>query len=301
MKQQKLWNAKLEQLGKQLEILPDKPEETAESTLKALWLTAASQPVSAEKAKDVSLPELDGIQQELLDELIKKRLSGTPLAHLSGRQQFMGVELLAGPEALVPRKETELLGFAALNHLRTLSAQLQRDLVLLDVCTGAGNLAVALTVLFPQMNVLAADLSAEAVALAEKNVRFHNLEGKIRLQTSDVLDAFDKADYYDAIDLLLCNPPYISSSKVPQMAEEISDHEPRLAFDGGAFGINVLSKLTKDAPKYLRVGGWLGFEVGLGQGPAMQKRLTMHKQFDHIQPILDGNGQIRALFAKRIK
>ncbi len=298
--QKAFWNVQMERLKNQLETLPDKPEETAESTLKALWLTAASQPVSAEKAQGLPLPELNEVQQKLLNELIEKRISGIPLAHLSGRQQFMGVELVAGPEALVPRKETELLGFAALDHLRELSTQLQRDLTMLDVCTGAGNLAVALAVLFPKMNVFAADLSADAVTLAQKNVRFHNLEEKVRLRTSDVLDAFNSVDFYESIDVLLCNPPYISSAKVPEMPSEISGHEPRLAFDGGAFGIKVLSKLTNDAPKYLRVGGWLGFEVGLGQGPAMQKRLIMHKQFDHIQPILDSGGQIRALFAKRI-
>ncbi len=300
MKQDALWKAQLERLNDQLEILPDKPEETAETTLKALWLTAAARPVSAEKTRGMALPELKDDQQNLLAELIEKRLSGIPLAHLSGRQQFMGVELLAGPQALVPRKETELLGFAALDHLRELHTQLQRDLSMMDVCTGAGNLAVALTVLFPQMNVFAADLSADAVSLAERNVRFHHLEEKVRLRTSDVLDAFDTDAFYESIDVLLCNPPYISSAKVPEMHTEISDHEPSLAFDGGAFGIKVLSKLAHDAPKYLRVGGWLGFEVGLGQGPAMQKRLTIHKQFDHIQPILDSDGHIRALFAQRI-
>jgi len=98
--------------------------------------------------------------------------------------------------------------------------------------------------------------------------------------------------------VLTCNPPYISSAKVGQMAEEISAHEPRLAFDGGPFGVAILMRLLQDAPKFLKPGGWLAFEVGLGQGPAMQKRLTSAGVYHDIRTLADHSGAIRALAAR---
>jgi release factor glutamine methyltransferase len=301
MKQVEIWDKYLILLKNELKFLPDKPEETAESTLRALWFAAADNPKSAEASIKISLPVLNSDQLKKLKSLVSKRLNGIPLAHITERQQFMGVELLSGPAALVPRKETELLGYSALNHLIKLGKNTGRELTLIDVCTGAGNLAVSLGVLYPKMKIFAADLSTEAVELCMENVKFHNLEHRVNVRVSDVLDAFDSSDLYEKADMIICNPPYISSAKVTDMPEEISNFEPRLAFDGGSFGIKVLTKFTNDVPKYLKIGRWLGFEVGLGQGPAMQKRLNTNKHFANIETVTDSKGQIRALFAERIE
>jgi release factor glutamine methyltransferase len=96
---------------------------------------------------------------------------------------------------------------------------------------------------------------------------------------------------------LTCNPPYISSAKVEQMHGEIADHEPHLAFDGGPFGVAILMRLLQDAPRFLRPNAWLGFEVGLGQGPAMAKRLEKAGCAE-VRTLTDGAGSIRALFAR---
>jgi len=300
MNDQAMWESLLHNLQNHLEILPDKPEETPENTLRALWLMAAGQPVSAEKAAQMALPKLNDEQAGHLQNLVQKRLSGVPLAHLTGRQQFMGVELLAGPQALVPRKETELLGFGALNLLKELAQSRPLPLTVMDICTGAGNLAVALAVHFPEVKMFAADLAPEAVALAQENVEFHGLQEKVRVQAGDLLQPFDAPEFRGAVDLLLCNPPYISSAKVKTMPEEISRHEPDLAFDGGPFGIKILGRLLKEAPDYLKSGGWLGFEVGLGQGEPMKKRLEKNPHFSDIRTASDAQGNIRALFAQRV-
>ncbi len=300
MGKNELWQQLLTELHSKLNLLPDKPEETPESTLKALWFAAYGKPLSSEAAIEQELVELQPEQQSRLKELIAQRLAGTPLAHLTGRQQFMGVELLAGPEALVPRKETELLGRAALKLLNEMKGvSNNRTLTMVDVCTGAGNLAVALTVLFPNVKTYAADLSEEAVELAQKNTFFHQLEAKMNMRWGDLLTPFDQPEFYEQVDLLLCNPPYISSAKVQTMPEEISGYEPRLAFDGGPFGIKILNRLIKEAPKFLRPNGWLAFEVGLGQGAAVQKRLELNPAYDVIKTIMDSEGNIRALIARK--
>jgi release factor glutamine methyltransferase len=293
----KLFHDLAEQLAAGLRLLPDKPEETAESTLCALWQTAAGAPVSAQKAGALALSPLDAVQLERLRELLRQRLSGVPLAYLTGRQHFMGLELLAGREALIPRAETELLGWAALKVLQGAAAD-RDEVLVLDVCTGSGNLALSLAYHAPKARVYGADLSHEAVSLARRNARHLTLHERIEFREGDLLAPFDESAFHCRVDLLVCNPPYISSAKVNGMPREIIDHEPRLAFDGGPFGIHIVEKLLREAPRFLRKGGSLAFEVGLGQGPALTKRLSADKRYSRVRPITDKAGAVRALLAQ---
>jgi release factor glutamine methyltransferase len=286
----------LDRLSQQLPLLPDKPEETHESTLKALWLCACGQNVSAEAAMDADLPALTPEQAEVLEELVLQRLSGKPLSHITGRQRFMGLELLASPEALVPRKETELLARRACELLEALCERNPAPRIL-DVCTGAGNLPVAMASRIPGVRVHASDLSHSAVALAQRNVALHGLDDRISLHQGDLLEPFDKPEYRRRIDVITCNPPYISTAKVERMPEEISSHEPRMAFDGGAFGVSILERLIRQSPQILKPDGHLIFEVGLGQGERYLRRIEKKSAFREVEPVKDENGDIRAIRA----
>ena len=297
MNKEQTYNSLLEQVTKDLVILEDKPEETPTATLRALWFAACGQPKSAQAAELSDLPELGAEQLANLKELIGRRLKGEPLAHISSRQQFMGVELLAGPEALVPRKETEILGNAIVALLNDMAKD-KNELTVIDVCTGAGNLAVAYAIHEPKVKVYAADLSTDAVAMAKRNVEHLNLASRVNVSESDLLKAFDSENFQGQVDIISCNPPYISSAKVEGMHQEISSYEPRLAFDGGPFGIAIIQRLIKEAPRYLREGGWLGFEVGLGQGAALMKRLNKDTNYSELKAITDSVGETRAILAK---
>ncbi len=285
-------------LQERLQTLPDKPEETAASTLKVLWHLAAGQALSIEAASEAPLPELSAVSQARLNELTAQRLAGIPLAHLSGRQRFMGLEMLAGKDALIPRRETELLGHAALGLLQHMAPATQA-LCVVDVCTGSGNLALALAHHEPRAQVFAADLSAEAVDLARRNAVHLGLQTSVEFRVGDLIEPFNQAAFHGQVDLLVCNPPYISSQKVDAMAGEISSFEPRLAFDGGPLGVRILQRLIREAPTYLRQGGWLAFEVGLGQGPAVLKRLQASGGFQQHRSVTDAHGDIRVLLAAR--
>jgi release factor glutamine methyltransferase len=276
--------------------LPDKPEETVEATVAALWHAAALRPLSAEAALAQELPPLPAGGAERLAELLGRRLSGTPLAHLTGRSRFMGLEMLAGPGALIPRRETELVGAAALERLRAICEERGAALVV-DVCTGSGNLALALAHHEPRARVHGADLSPEAVELARRNAETLGLAGRVEFRTGDLLAPFD-ASFDGRVDLLTCNPPYISSAKVEAMPAEISGHEPRLAFDGGPLGIRVLDRLVREAPRLLRPGGWLAFEVGLGQGRGLRRRLEQRGTYAGLAEACDPAGEVRALLAR---
>jgi len=290
---------RLASLSAGLSTLADKPEETAASTLRALWALASGQAASAERAQGLTLPALDDTGLERLDALLARRLAGEPLAHLTGRQHFMGLELLAGPQALIPRRETEILAQAALGKLRELAAASAQPVNVIDVCTGCGNLALALAFHEPRARVQASDLSADAVELAGRNAQHLGLADRVVWHCGDFLAPFHTAGAPGSVDLLVCNPPYISSGKLKTMPDEIIAREPSLAFDGGPFGIRILQRLMREAPDHLRSGGWLAFEVGLGQGAAAQQWLGKMSEFDTIESAVDGEGQVRAVLARR--
>ena len=292
-----LYEALLERFERELEFLEDKPEETPESTLKALWMRAAGEPLSAEAALERELPQLSADQKEALRAMVEQRFQCVPLPHITGRQRFMGIELISSPAALVPRKETELLGFKACDLIAEV-VDARGEALVIDVCTGAGNLPVAYAYHQPKARVYAADLSGDAVALARQNAAFHELEDRVSFFEGDLLAPFENDEFFDKVDVLTCNPPYISSSKVDRLHREISEFEPKMAFDGGAFGIKILERLIKGAPALLRDGGHLLFEVGLGQGEGYMQRIRKKGQFSEVQPLRDGNGDIRALWAR---
>lgn len=298
MKSSSLYRELHARLAGAVQFLADKPEETTDSTLHALWHRAAGQPVSAELALTRPLGELDASQQQQLDELIQRRLEGAPLSHITERQHFMGMEMLAGPQALVPRKETELLARNAVTLAQLMAAQ-QPSLKVVDVCTGSGNVALAIAHHVPNADVHAADLSEAAVELAMRNAQHAQLSQRVALSAGDLLQPFDTPEFLGKVDLLTCNPPYVSSGKVGQMATEIAAHEPSLAFDGGPFGVAILMRLLQEAPRFLRSDGWLVFEVGLGQGPALHKRLQKDPSFNEVRALADAAGDIRAIAARR--
>ncbi|NUO71611.1 MAG: peptide chain release factor N(5)-glutamine methyltransferase [Frateuria sp.] len=291
-----LYDALHARLSASLQTLPDKPRENPETALRALWFAAAGEPRSVVAAAQGALPPLadDGARQSLA-RMVERRLAGEPLAYLTGRGHFMGLELLAGPDALIPRVETELLARACVELLRPATARHPARVV--DVCTGSGNLAFAIARQVPDAEVFGADISAEALALAARN-REHLDLPRVELRCGDLLSPFG-AGFDGTVDLVACAPPYILSAKVEQMAPEISAHEPRLAFDGGPLGVGVLLRLLEESPRLLRAGGWLAFEAGLGQGPAMRRRLERDSHYDEVRTLADDRGDVRAILARR--
>ncbi|MBI3805556.1 MAG: peptide chain release factor N(5)-glutamine methyltransferase [Nitrospirae bacterium] len=291
-----LYQDLVQKISIHLNSLPDKPEETPDYIVRALWHMAAGVPMSIQRASEVPLPELDDLAAAKLHELVAQREAGVPVAYLTGRQRFMGLELLVNRGSLIPRKETELLGQSAVEILRRL-ANLRNDVTAIDICTGSGNLAVALAHYVPQARLYASDLSHEAVELARQNVWHLGLEGRMEVWEGDLLAPFESELFYGKLDLITCNPPYISSRKVDTMPEEIIDHEPRMAFDGGPFGIKIVNRFIQEAPRFLRKEGWIAFEVGLGQGPAILQRLERNEKFRQTYPITDSAGNIRGVMA----
>jgi release factor glutamine methyltransferase len=285
----------LQRLHERLQLLADKPDESPEATLHCLWALAENKPLAISELGSFTPSILDDAGMSRLHELIDQRLNGTPLAHLSGRQDFMGQILLASPAALVPRRETEQLGFSAVRRLQAMQAG---QPLVIDVCTGAGNIALGIACHVPKARVMGADLSADAVGLAKQNAVFLGRKD-VEFRCGDLLDPFDQPTLHGSVDMITCNPPYISSARVDGMPAEISQHEPRLAFDGGPFGVKIIRKLIATAPQFLKPGGWLLMEIGLGQGAGVARSLTADLQYDEVHTHNDAAGQIRVIEARR--
>jgi release factor glutamine methyltransferase len=285
-------------LNTKINFLDDKPEENIDSTLKALWFAASGNPKSVVEVANLPLPKLSKNQIEILDRFIKQRISNTPLAHITGRQSFMGIELLSDDRALIPRKETEILGIKALELSKEISSK-NKKVNIIDVCCGSGNLALALANYNSKATVLASDLSQEAVKLTRENITFLKLEKQVKVVQSDLFSTFESDEYYNQSNLIVCNPPYISSSRVGKLNKEISENEPAMAFDGGMLGFKIIQKLISDAPKFLKKWGWLAFEVGAGQGEFIESICTKSQYFNQIISIPDELGIIRVICAKK--
>jgi len=297
MNSDKIYDELLELLTRNLVPLTDKPEENPESTLKTLWYHSCNCQRSAQGTYEVPLPELTEESLCKLKELVQKRAEGIPLAHLTGKQKFMGIDFLVDHHALIPRKETEILGYAALSKIREIASK-QSTVKVMDVCTGMGNLALAFAIHEPKSHILAADISEEAIQLAQKNTEFLDLKEKVSFFTRDMLDPSQNYELSNSIDVLTCNPPYISSAKLEEMPEEIINYEPKEAFNGGSFGLNIIFRLIKESIPFIKNKGWLCFEIGEGQGEGIIKIMERNDNFQEIESATDQNNNIRAILAQ---
>jgi len=298
MNKSELYTSFSDMLINKLHLLEDKPEETVETTLKALWSTAAGLPVSAEGSLNLSLPDLTEKQIDSLHELIELRLNNTPLAYITKRQNFMGIELLSDKRALIPRKETELLGRKAL-ELSNRIVKSKGKINIIDVCCGSGNLGVAIAHYNTNCHVFATDISQEAVELTQDNINLLNLNQRVHVKQGDLLSVFETDEYYEKTDLIICNPPYILSSNVQKMDSEIASNEPVLAFDGGMLGIKIIQKLISQAPKFLTHEGWLIFEVGVGQSSFIVQLCERTNLYKQIESVSDNSGNGRVILAQK--
>ena len=198
-------------------------------------------------------------------QLCEKRAQHIPLQHLTGQAYFMGYEFYVDDRVLVPRQDTETLVEEAVSHLRELPAP-----KILDMCTGSGCILLSLLMELPQASGTGADVSEDALEVAKENTRRLGLEKRAELIQSDLFSA----DYFEKnsrkkcmeYDMLISNPPYIRTADIDGLMDEVRLHDPRLALDGKADGLYFYEKITEQAGKYLKPGGWLIYEIGCDQG-----------------------------------
>lgn len=208
----------------------------------------------------------------------------------------MGVELELAPGVLVPREETELLGQRTLDVLRGLEC----EAVMVDMCCGSGNLALALASAAPTVRVWAADLTDETVALARRNTQRLGLGGRVAIHQGDLFGALAGQGLTGQVDVVVCNPPYISTARLEGESAHLLDKEPREAFEGGPYGISIHQRLVREAVDFLKPGGWLLFEFGEGQHRQVAALLSRTRAYEAVIFAEDGKGRPRVAIARRL-
>lgn len=190
--------------------------------------------------------------------LVKGRVEGYSVAALVGKKEFMGLTFTVNEHVLIPRPDTETLVEDILSLLDQQGAYR-----ILDVCTGPGTILYSLLHYMKQATGLGLDISEEALKVAEINRANLSLMDRAEVKASDLVSGLSAGDY-DSFDVIVSNPPYIPSSEVDTLATEVL-HEPRIALDGGADGLDLYRRILVDVVPYLKVGGYLALEIGQGQ------------------------------------
>jgi release factor glutamine methyltransferase len=206
----------------------------------------------------------------------------------------MGVSLKVSSSVLVPREETELLGYTAIDAVKDVHAPR-----IIDVCTGSGNLACALAMKLPEARVWALDVTRECVALARENVDRLSLQSRVLVMESDLFSALTDTELERRTDLVVCNPPYISSRTLGGEKKPLLQHEPREAFEGGPYGISIIQRLSRDAVQFLSAGRPLCFEFGAGQCRMIAHLLERSGLYEPISLIPDQAGVPRVAVAHK--
>lgn len=205
--------------------------------------------------------------------------------------RFMDVELLVERGVLVPREETELLGNTAL-------ALLPENCRVIDMCCGSGNLACALASRSPHCRVWASDLTEACVSLAKRNAAHTGVAERVTVAQGDLFSGLK--DLEGTIDLIVCNPPYISQAKLAGERAVLLDNEPREAFDGGPYGLSIHQRVVREALPFLKPGGWLLFEIGLGQERQVRMLFDRTRAYEDIRTVANAAGEVRVIAGRKI-
>lgn len=206
--------------------------------------------------------EPDAATQAAFEALLRRRVLREPLQYLLHTQPFYGRSFYVDERVLIPRPETELLCERAVALLRARPAQ-----IALDLCCGSGCLAVTMALEAPGTQVVACDLSADALQVARQNAQ--QLGANVTFRQGDLWDAVPETRF----DVIVSNPPYIASGELPGLQQEVR-REPAMALDGGADGLCFYRRIAEKAAQFLRPGGTLLLEIGQGQAEDVARLLT---------------------------
>ncbi|MBM4794217.1 putative protein N(5)-glutamine methyltransferase [Streptomyces sioyaensis] len=206
---------------------------------------------------------------DALAAMVERRVRGLPLEHVVGWAEFHGLRVTVDPGVFVPRRRTEFLVGQAIGLGRRTAARTGRPTVVVDLCCGSGAVGAALAAALDRVELYAADIEPAAVRCARRNVTTAGGE----VYEGDLFEALP-AGLRGRIDVLVANVPYVPTQEVGLLPPEAREHEPRVALDGGADGLDVLRRVTAAAPQWLAPGGHLLVETSERQAPQAVEAFT---------------------------
>lgn len=256
--------------------------------------------------------EMPAEEQEAFGKLLQRRIDREPLQYILEGQDFMGLDFLVSPVVLIPRLDTEVLAEHAIERAAGLMEKSdgqtsadEKEFQILDMCTGSGCVAISVAVgaalkdrAGHSIIVTATDVSEPALRMAEKNWNLN----KDRVQHKKVSVSFRQSDMFENItevyDMITANPPYVKSGDIPGLMPEVTEHEPRLALDGGEDGLIFYRIIAQNASAHLKNGGWILMELDDDEGEAVAELLEKNG-FSDVRQIKDLAGLIRVVEGRK--
>lgn len=227
-------------------------------------------------------------QRKIADHIVYRRCQGKPLQYLLGKWEFYGLEFFVGEGVLIPRQDTETLVDTALN------LKLPENPKILDLCSGSGCIGIALGKHIKNADVTAVEISEKAVGYINKNIKHNNAEMNVLI--GDVLNE-RTAQRFCEVDLIVCNPPYLTSEDMQNLQKEVT-FEPKKALFGGNDGLDFYRQITCLWKKTLADGGVLAYEIGMGQEDDVSQ-IMKDNGFTDINMSADLCGITRVVYGSR--
>ncbi len=228
------------------------------------------------------------------DGLIRRRAVREPLQYILSKQEFWGIDFLVTPDVLIPRPETELVVEAAVGLLSG-----RREPLVIDLCTGSGCIAITLAHELPGARIYATDRSEKALHVARTNARKQGVEQRIRFIEGDLFGPLVVAGMEGMIDAITANPPYVRSGELPGLQPEVRDFEPEMALVSGPEGTEISRRIIVESPRYLKPGGSLILEFGMGQAGALRGIAEQTEAYAGVEVLKDLARIDRVLVAKK--
>lgn len=228
---------------------------------------------------------------EELDKLVQRILQEEPLAYVLGEWSFYGMNLHVNPSVLIPRDDTCAVTALAIKK----ALFLEQSPRILDLCTGSGCIGLAIASRVKDARVTLADISKDALSVARKNAMRLKLSGRVSCYQADALQP--APGFLGKFDMIVANPPYITSAEMEQLPKSVRDYEPHLALHGGDDGLLFYRQIIKNYCDALKPGGFLCFEFGMDQGDDVCSLLEANG-FTVVERVNDFNGIERAVMAQ---
>ncbi|MBX3404112.1 MAG: peptide chain release factor N(5)-glutamine methyltransferase [Phycisphaeraceae bacterium] len=249
------------------------------------------------------------LERDTLRDLVGRALKHEPIDYLVGEKWFFGMPFHVSPAVLVPRPSTETIVENVLLHARAepgFGGKTGEGVRLADVCTGSGCIAVALLKHLSAANAVATDISADALAIAQRNADRHGVRGRIEFLQGDLLAPLNDAAGVSTatttdLHYLLANPPYIPDHEWDAVPPNVKDHEPHSALRGGSDGMMFVRPLIEGAAGFLRPGGVLMVEVAACTAEQAAALASAQPDLERVRVLNDLDGLPRVVVANRRK
>jgi release factor glutamine methyltransferase len=227
--------------------------------------------------------------------LIARRGAHEPLAYLTGEREFWSLPLAVQAGVLIPRPDTEWVVETALRYARS-SLHHRRRCRILDIGTGSGNIAIAVATELAAAEVVAIDISSQALAVAHTNARSRGVADRVTYIRGDLLGPLNPRRA--RFDLLLSNPPYIPTEELSTLPQTVRCYEPREALDGGPDGLLFYRRLVAEGPRYLSADGVAIVEVGYNQAGDVSRLFVQSQQWELLEVVKDYSSTERVVVAQ---